>query len=174
MTESVAYIGVGANLGDRVQTIVDARRALAKLPETLTLRSSSLYWSSPVGYDDQPGFVNCVFALTARLSGGELFSRIQCLETVFGRRRDPRNQNAPRAIDLDLLLFNDQCIQTEELIVPHPRILERRFVIEPLLELSNDVVVAGEHLNSYYRNALQRGVYQGQELFRLGAYTFNS
>ena len=131
-----AYIGVGANLGDPIQQIVDARMALRNLPETQSLRTSSLYYSKPVGYADQANFVNAVFEVVTSMEAYNLFAGMQKIELALGRQRDANNQNAPRVIDLDLLLFADQVIDDERLVVPHPRMSERSFVLKPLAELA--------------------------------------
>ncbi len=131
-----AYIGVGANLGDPIQQIVDARAALRHLAQTKSLRTSSLYCSKPVGYAEQEDFINAVFEIVTTMTAHQLFASMQKIEIDLGRRRDPNNQNAPRVIDLDLLIFADQIIDDEQLIVPHPRMSERLFVLEPLAELA--------------------------------------
>lgn len=138
-----AYVGLGANLGDPIQQIVDARRMLFQLSGTLGGQSSCLYVSSPVGYSDQPDFINCVVEVETLSSAHELFSAMQSIENKLGRVRDASNQNAPRMIDLDLLIFSQQQIDDEILMVPHPRIGERLFVLQPLLELvSNKFLVS--------------------------------
>ena len=138
-----AYVGVGANLGDPVQQIVDARAALRQLPETQALRSSSLYSSTPVGYADQNDFINAVFEVITVVPAHSFLTKVLEIETDLGRQRDPNNQNAPRVIDLDLLLFADQVIKEPQLIVPHPRMHERLFVLKPLAELAPKL--AAEH-----------------------------
>lgn len=164
-----AYIGLGANLGDPVQAIINARHRLKALEYCSDLISSSLYWSSPVGYREQPAFVNCVVKMHVSASAVELFTDMQNIEHSLGRQRDPSNRNAARLIDLDLLLFGDQEIKQKNLLVPHPRLLERRFVLEPLLEISPQITLRGEHLAKYYDARLDNEGYQGQELYRLGA-----
>lgn len=135
-----AYIGVGANLGDPIQQIVDARAALGHLLETQSIRSSSLYCSAPVGYADQPDFINAVFEVVTCAQAHTLFAGMQSIETSLGRQRDSNNQNAPRLIDLDLLLFADQVIHDDLLTVPHPRMNQRLFVLKPLAELAPELV----------------------------------
>jgi 2-amino-4-hydroxy-6-hydroxymethyldihydropteridine diphosphokinase len=144
-----AYIGVGTNLGDRIQNLIDARQQLCDLPQVEKLKSSSFYLSSPVGYLQQPDFINCVLELTltiepqskSELSSQLLFSQMQKIELGLGRVRDSRNQNAARIIDLDLLSFGDWQSDEPSLILPHPRICERLFVLLPLLELNPDVTL---------------------------------
>lgn len=130
----VAYIGLGANLGDPIQQIVDARTMLSKLPSIHKLECSSMYVSSPVGYSDQPDFINCVVRIETSSAPHALFAAMQEIEQNLGRVRIDANQNAPRTIDLDLLIYGDQRISDEVLTVPHPRIGQRLFVLRPLLE----------------------------------------
>jgi len=130
-----AMIGMGANLGDPVQQIVDARVSLLALKHVHGGKCSSLYLSSPVGYSEQPDFVNCVMALNTQASPHRLLADMQAIETDLGRLRVADNQDAPRLIDLDLLLFGDHVISTERLQLPHPRMHERLFVLAPLDEL---------------------------------------
>jgi len=130
-----AWLGLGANLGDPVQQIINARTALATLPSVSDLVCSSFYVSSPVGYSDQPNFINCVIGVKTCAPMDGFFAQMQAIEARLGRVRDPLNQNAPRVIDIDLLLFGEEKSNTALLTVPHPRIGERLFVMEPLAEL---------------------------------------
>ncbi len=159
---NLAYVGLGANLGDPIQQLIDAREALRRVPEMEALRCSSFYSSSPVGYDAQPDFINCVVEVHTRAAPYELFNQMQLIESNLGRERVVDNQNAPRLIDIDLLLYGDEQIDSERLIVPHPRMKRRLFVIEPLLEL---VELA------YYRRVLNQGLangdFEGQKLTKL-------
>jgi 2-amino-4-hydroxy-6-hydroxymethyldihydropteridine diphosphokinase len=155
---TVAYLGLGANLGDPIQQIVDARAALARLPSTLHLRCSYFYASSPLGYDAQPDFINCVIELATDSSAIELLDQMQVIEKTLGRERVTCNQNAPRTIDIDLLLYGDKTIDMERLQVPHPRIKSRLFVLRPLLELTR---------LEPYRKALESGDFEGQDLTQL-------
>jgi len=150
---NLAYLGLGANLGDPIQQLIDAREAIRRVPEIEALRCSSFYSSSPVGYDAQPDFINCVIELRTRAAPCELLDHMQLIESKLGRERVIDNQNAPRLIDIDLLLYGDEQIDCERLIVPHPRMKTRLFVIEPLLEL---VELA------YYRQALNQGLENGE------------
>lgn len=138
-TIAQAVLGLGANLGDPIQQILDARMALSNLPEVLSWTCSSMYLSSPVGYSDQPDFINCVILLQTRYRAEALFEQMQEIERSLGRVRVNGNQNAPRSIDIDMLMFADQKIDKPELTIPHPRMNQRLFVIEPLLELGIEV-----------------------------------
>lgn len=122
-------------MGDPIQQIIDAREALYRLSSSRNGRCSSLYLSSPVGYSQQPNFVNCVLELESTLDPHSLFVCMRDIENSLGRVRHETNQNAARLIDLDLLLFGEQAIDDEVLSVPHPRIGERLFVLKPLAEL---------------------------------------
>lgn len=155
---TLAYLGLGANLGDPIQQMLDAISALRRLPSSESLRCSSFYGSSPVGYDDQADFINCVVELETHLSAIELLDDIQVIENTLGRVRVVGNQNAPRLIDIDLLLYGDHTIDSERLTVPHPRMENRLFVIEPLLEL---VELA------HYRSALESNDFDDQVVRRL-------
>jgi len=134
-----AWLGLGANLADPINQIVDARTKLVQLDCVSAWQCSSMYVSSPVGYSDQPDFINCVLCLDVSVDAMQLFSEMQRVETQLGRVRVGDNQNAPRKIDIDLLLFAGEVINTPELIVPHPRMTQRLFVIEPLRELGIDL-----------------------------------
>ena len=130
-----AWLGLGANLADPIKQIVDARTKLIQLDCVSAWECSSMYLSSPVGYSEQPDFINCVLSIDVNVSATKLFSEIQLIETDLGRVRISNNQNAPRKIDIDLLLFGSESVNTPELTVPHPRMTQRLFVLEPLSEL---------------------------------------
>ena len=136
------YIGLGANLGDRAATI---RRALALVEARGDVEIeavSSLRETDPVGYEDQPRFLNGAAALRTELGPRDLLDRLQDVERRLGRDRSgPRF--GPRTIDLDLLLYGSAEIDEADLQIPHPRLAERRFVLEPLAELDGDLEVPG-------------------------------
>jgi 2-amino-4-hydroxy-6-hydroxymethyldihydropteridine diphosphokinase len=131
-----AYVGVGANLGDRETTI---EAAIAALPGVVSV--STLRETDPVGVAEQPRFLNAAVALETRLSPRELLDTLLAVERGLGRVRAERW--GPRTIDLDLLLYGDRTIEEPGLSVPHPRLHERRFALEPLVELDPDLVVPG-------------------------------
>ena len=133
---TVAYVGLGANLGDREATI---RAAVAELPGVVGV--SNLRETDPVGVTDQPRFLNGVAALQTELPPRELLDVLLAVERRLGRER--RERWGPRTIDLDLLLYGDQEIAEDGLIVPHPHLHERRFVLEPLADLAPQLVVPG-------------------------------
>ncbi len=138
-----AYVGVGSNLGDRAATIAKALEALAAEPGVEVVACSQLRETEPVGFLDQPRFLNGAVALDTSLSPRALLERLLAIERALGRRRDgPRF--GPRTIDLDLLLYGDLEVDEPGLTLPHPRLHERRFVLEPLAELAPDLVVPGK------------------------------
>ncbi len=136
----IAYIGVGANLGDRVSTIEAALDAIAALPRTRLVARSSLYASAPVDADGDD-YVNAVAQVSTGLDPHALLAALQAIEARHGRTRSHRN--APRTLDLDLLLHGGESIDTPTLVVPHPRIAERAFVLLPLAEVAPGLVVPG-------------------------------
>ena len=138
---SLAYVALGANLAEPVAQIRAAIDALAELPASQLLRSSSLYRTAPVGIHGQPDFINAVAALETTLSAPDLLAALLALEERFGRRRD--YYRAPRTLDLDLLLFNDKTIDSPQLQVPHPRLHLRAFVLAPLAEIAPDCRIPG-------------------------------
>ena len=133
------YLGLGANLGDAQQAVQKASVELANLPLTEWVASSSLYQSSPVDAQG-PDFVNAVVHLKTRLNAIDLLDACQAIENRAGRERPYRN--APRTLDIDILLFGDANIQSEELFIPHPRMRARAFVLLPLSEIAPHLVSA--------------------------------
>lgn len=136
-----AWIGLGANLGDRGAALAQAVQALAALPATRLVAVSDLYASAPIDAGG-PDYLNAVVELATQLAPLALLDALQAVEQAGGRERPYRN--APRTLDLDLLLYGDQQIQSERLTVPHPRITERAFVLLPLAEIAPERVSAGQ------------------------------
>ncbi|MBA3598454.1 MAG: 2-amino-4-hydroxy-6-hydroxymethyldihydropteridine diphosphokinase [Methylibium sp.] len=135
-----AYIGLGANLGDPRAVLRAARDALASLPGSRLVDCSSLYRSAPID-SSGPDYFNAVLALDTRLSPHELLISLQAIEAAHGRERPYRN--APRTLDLDLLLHGDTVMETPTLILPHPRLHLRAFVLQPLSEIAPALEVPG-------------------------------
>ena len=133
-----AFIGAGANLGEPVRQIRQAKDALQKSPGVRLLGASSLYRTQPMGPIAQPPFVNAVFSLECGMSPQDLLALLLSVEEKMGRIR--RERWGPRVIDLDLLFFDEAIISEQGLEVPHPRLHERRFVLTPLVEIAPDVV----------------------------------
>jgi len=134
-----AFIGLGANLGDPEVQVRRAIQALGELPRTHLLAASSLYRSAPVGVGEQPDFINAVARVETELSARELLEELLAAEARFGRERP--SPGAPRKLDLDLLLYGDRVLAEPGLVVPHPRMHERAFVLVPLAEIAPDVSI---------------------------------
>ena len=129
-----AYIALGSNLQQPQQQVLLALTELGHLPKTRVVKRSSLYRSRPVGYDDQPDFINAVAEVDTDLTPRELLYALQALENTHGRKRP--FPNAPRVLDLDLLLYSKMIMTTDDLTLPHPRMHERGFVLLPLAEIA--------------------------------------
>ena len=132
-----AFVALGANLGDAAQAVRQAIEALRALPQTQLVASSALYRTAPLAAGG-PDYVNAVAQLATRLAAPELLARLQAIEARAGRERPYRN--APRTLDLDLLLFGSARIESEHLTVPHPRMHERAFVLVPLADIAPALV----------------------------------
>jgi 2-amino-4-hydroxy-6-hydroxymethyldihydropteridine diphosphokinase len=139
-----AFVGLGSNLGDREGTLRASIGRLRHLPETEVIRVSKLRNTEPVGYLEQPRFLNGVVELETGLSSRGLLDALLELERSFGRDRTSSAPQGPRTLDLDLLLFGEEQIAEPGLEVPHPRLHERRFVLEPLAELDPALEVPGK------------------------------
>lgn len=136
-----AFVALGANLDDPVQQVERAFPELARLPQTRLLARSSLYLTKPVGYTDQPDFINAVALIETELPARQLLEHLLAIEQHHGRRREFRN--APRTLDLDMLLYDDLVMHQPGLTLPHPRMHERAFVLTPLLEIAPACVIPG-------------------------------
>jgi 2-amino-4-hydroxy-6-hydroxymethyldihydropteridine diphosphokinase len=132
-----AYVGLGANLGDRERTIREAARRIG------AGRLSEIRETEPWGYADQPRFLNAVAEIDTELDARELLVVLLDVERDLGRERGTGPRYGPRPIDLDLLLFGSEVIEEPGLSVPHPRLHERRFALEPLADLDTGLVVPG-------------------------------
>jgi 2-amino-4-hydroxy-6-hydroxymethyldihydropteridine diphosphokinase len=130
-----AYIGLGSNQGDRELNILRAVAEIGKLPDSRVSGLSPFYETSPVGVTNQPDFINAVLQLSTKLSPLALLLRLQHIECVVFRRTRTHPWG-PRTMDLDLLLYADLVLNVEELTIPHPRMADRRFVLEPLCKLA--------------------------------------
>ena len=133
------YLGLGSNQSDPISQIKNATDLIEKIETSKIIKKSSLYESLPVGYLDQPNFINQVISLQTSLSAAELFERFQQIE--FQLKRVKKIVNGPRTIDIDILLFNQEIILTNDLTIPHPRMLDRAFVMIPLLEIEPNILV---------------------------------
>jgi len=141
MVEVTAYIGLGSNLGNPQQQVSLALTELDALEGCSLCRASSLYASPPMGPADQPDYVNAVAEINTSLEAEALLDQLQALEARH--QREPTHRWGPRTLDLDLLLYADNVIETSRLSVPHPGIAGRHFVLYPLAELDSSLVIPG-------------------------------
>lgn len=138
---ATAFIGLGSNLGQPLSQLLRAFDELNTLPSTRLVARSSLYRSAPLGYTDQPDFINGVAQVETSLTPRQLLEALLDMEYRHGRVRD--FLNGPRTLDLDVLLYDDLTLHEHGLTLPHPRIGERAFVLLPLLEIAPDIVIPG-------------------------------
>lgn len=138
---TLAYVALGANLGEAEETVAAAISALAAISGTRLVAASSLYRTAPVGLKNQPDFINAVAALETMLTPQQLLDALFEIEARFGRRRSV--PNAARTLDLDLLLHGEARLSEVQLTLPHPRMHQRAFVLAPLLEIAPDCVIPG-------------------------------
>ncbi|KIL52541.1 2-amino-4-hydroxy-6-hydroxymethyldihydropteridine diphosphokinase [Jeotgalibacillus soli] len=131
---SIAYLSLGSNMGDRLTNLKAAVRRLRTFEEIDVTAVSSIYETDPVGFTDQEAFLNMVLEVKTSLIAEELFQKCLQVEAALGRERMIRW--GPRTIDLDILLYNDDDVESENLIIPHPRMHERSFVLIPLLDVN--------------------------------------
>ena len=134
----VAYIGFGSNIGDRLKHIQNAIHALSETEGITLEKISSIYKTDPVGYETQGEFLNGVAAIQTSFSPLSLLHTLKAIETIVGRQH--RIRWGPREIDLDILTYGELCLQTEKLVVPHPEMHLRRFVLVPLAEIAPNFV----------------------------------
>jgi 2-amino-4-hydroxy-6-hydroxymethyldihydropteridine diphosphokinase len=151
-----AYVGLGANLGDRERTLRRAVELLAAEPGIEVAAVSAFRETDPVGYVDQPRFLNGACAVETDLSPRELLERLLAVERALGRERGKGPRWGPRTIDLDLLLYGRETVDEPGLTVPHPRLTERSFALEPLLELDPNLHLPdGRRLGELLRAAVE-------------------
>ena len=157
MTEVSAFIGLGSNLDVPEQQVRRACREMESLPESACIVCSSLYRSRPLGPQDQPDFINAVAELRTALAPERLLAELQRIEISHGRMRGGERWG-PRPLDLDLLLFADRVICTPRLMVPHPGLIQREFVLYPLLEIAGPALeIPGHGLLGPLAAACDRG-----------------
>jgi len=137
----VAFIGLGSNIADPSAQVERATSAIDRLPQTRVLARSALYRSAPVGFLEQPDFINAVIKIETTLAPHDLLQSLLGLEQEQGRTRE--FQNAPRTLDLDVLLYDGLQHHEHGLTVPHPQMHKRAFVLQPLLEIAPDCVIPG-------------------------------
>ncbi|NLF50960.1 MAG: 2-amino-4-hydroxy-6-hydroxymethyldihydropteridine diphosphokinase [Leptolinea sp.] len=139
MKEVRVFLGVGTNLGDRQANLIAAQTAVSQF--AIIQKTSRVYETKPWGLADQPDFLNQVWEVTTTLTPLDLLHRLKEIETVLGRK--PSVRYGPRLIDIDILLYSNLMFKSNELVIPHPHISERAFVLAPLADLEPDLVIPG-------------------------------
>ncbi|MCZ7556576.1 MAG: 2-amino-4-hydroxy-6-hydroxymethyldihydropteridine diphosphokinase [Bacteroidia bacterium] len=134
IAETTVYLGLGSNLGDRTAMLQAAVDHIADLGDTMPLRCSAVYETSPWGEYQQPGFLNCVLEVVTTLEPPALFEQLKQIERTLGRVPGPKN--GPRIIDIDILLYGERVLQSDDLRIPHPMMEHRNFVLVPLRDLA--------------------------------------
>ena len=134
MTANIVFIGLGSNLGNREENVRKAVQKIGKLPQTSILTISSVINTRPVGKTDQPDFLNCIIRIETNFNAEKLLMQLKKIESDIGRIR--REKWGPRIIDLDILFFNDEIINTKNLQIPHPEILKRKFILTSMNEIA--------------------------------------
>jgi 2-amino-4-hydroxy-6-hydroxymethyldihydropteridine diphosphokinase len=135
----IAYISVGSNVGDKLVNCRKGIQALAENGHSKIIGKSRFYATEPVDYEDQEWFINAVIKLETALDPYQLLDRIEAIERAAGRRMDAV-RFGPRILDLDIILFNDRIITSERLVVPHPRMHQRRFVLKPICDIDPAII----------------------------------
>ena len=137
-----AFVGLGSNIGDGEAMLQRALEEVDQVPEIEVVRHSSFYLSAPLGMENQPHFTNAVAEVATSMTPGQLLTVLQAIEIKLGRTRDT-GRWGPRTMDLDLLCCEQMVILSEELVIPHPRLHQRAFVLLPLLELDSELLIPG-------------------------------
>ena len=151
-SDVVVWIGLGSNMGQAVDQVEQAIIALTEEPGLELTARSSLYRTAPIGHVAQPDFINAVVRASCGMGCYELLEELQKIEKRFGRTRNG-DRFGPRPLDLDLLMYADQIISSAQLELPHPRMHERLFVLEPLAEIGGDIAIPGRGRLSVLRQA---------------------
>lgn len=149
-----AYVGIGSNIGEPRRQLQAALKELGGLPNTRLTATSGFYRSAPLGYLDQPEFLNAVVELETELPPEALLDNLQEIESAHGRQRS--FAGAPRTLDLDLLLYGDAALATPRLTVPHPRMHQRAFVLRPLADVAPASTIPGRGLARRFLSGVRR------------------
>lgn len=165
MMSNIVYIGIGTNIGDKVNNIENALSAINKLPNTKVTDVSAVYETEPWGYTQQDNFYNVCAKVETGFSPNGILGACLGIEAAYGRERPFKN--APRVIDIDILLYNDMNIKTEELTIPHPRMCERAFVLVPLKDILPDMVVGEYNFNNAFEKCDKKGVNKKKQCSKL-------
>lgn len=155
MQPEIVYLGLGSNLGDSKNILQKACKSIRSLPQTTSFQFSSIYRTAPISSILQRDYLNIACSLTTTLDPFTLFAYLEQIERNLGKI--PKPKDAPRKIDIDILYFGDQLLQSERLVIPHPHVKGRLFVLQPLLEITNslpDIPNLLEYINNL--NSLDR------------------
>lgn len=153
-----ALVALGGNVGDVRKTLRSAIDIFCDGEETSLLKRSSDYKTPPWGVTDQPPFVNACIAVSTALAPRELLERAQAVERVFGRKRESEQRWGPRSLDIDLIAYDDLTLNEPDLVLPHPRLFERAFVLVPLAEIVPDRQIAGTRIGDAAQRAEKAGI----------------
>ena len=153
---NTAFIALGSNLQAPVRQVNSALCAIENHPNIVLVKASSLYVTAPVGYDNQPDFINAVAEIRTDLTPPDLLHALLTIENAHGRERP--FANAPRVLDCDVLLYDDVILETTELTLPHPRMLQRGFVMIPLLEIAPELMINGMPIKNLMSTELQKDI----------------
>ena len=151
-----AYVAIGGNLGDRLGVLAEATRRLHRTPHLRVVAASCVYETKPHGPAGQPDYLNAVLQVVTSLSPHDLLNECRRVETSLGRVR--RERWGPRTIDLDILVYEGVALHEPELTLPHPRMLERNFVMAPLADIAPDLALAGESVRTLAGNLGSAGL----------------
>ncbi|MBU2878896.1 2-amino-4-hydroxy-6-hydroxymethyldihydropteridine diphosphokinase [Aliiglaciecola lipolytica] len=158
MQPVISYIGLGSNLAEPDQQLQQALRAIDGLKNTHIKQCSSFYASKPMGPQDQPDYVNAVVSIATRLAPSELLSSLQTIELTHGRQRKSERWG-PRTLDLDIILYGNEQIRSDDLVVPHYGMKTREFVLYPLREIAPELVLpCGDSLVSILKSVPENGL----------------
>lgn len=162
MDNTLACIGLGSNQGDRELNIDTALNSLAQITGCRLDKVSRFYQTKPWGHQDQPNFLNAACGIWCKISAADLLAQLQSIETEYGRER--KIKWGPRSLDLDIICFGQEKIDTPELTIPHPFFKQRRFVLEPLAEIYPDVLIDGISIKKHLsRCSLAEMQHQAQQ-----------
>ena len=153
-----AYIGLGSNMGDRLENLAAALRAIADLPDTELVGVSQAYESEPWGVEDQPPFINSCLVVDTVLAPHALLDLARKVERLLGRNRAQERRWGPRTLDIDLIAYDDEVIDEPDLQLPHPRLFERAFVLMPLSEIVPDRMIGGITVRDALARVDTRGI----------------
>ncbi|MEA3423494.1 MAG: 2-amino-4-hydroxy-6-hydroxymethyldihydropteridine diphosphokinase [Bacillota bacterium] len=156
MQKQIVYLGLGSNIGDKIEYLANAIEYISKNSKIKIIKQSSYYETDPVGYENQDSFVNVCLEIETDLSPVQLLGETQKIENMLGRKREVRW--GPRTIDIDILLYGDLKINNEILTIPHPRIIERAFVLIPLQEINKDIIINNKRIDEYLSEIEGQGV----------------